>query len=61
MKGDIAQEGLKAAPPVAVSASVWMGGLTLNEVVLLATLGYIGLQAAYLIWKWVREWRRSRK
>ena len=61
MKTDIAQESLKAAPPVAVSASVWMVGLSLNEVVLLATLGYIGLQAAYLIWKWYREWRRSRK
>ena len=61
MKSDIAHESLKSAPPVAVTGWAWMNGLSLNEVVALATLGYIVLQAGYLIWKWIREWKRSRK
>lgn len=60
MRAEIAQESLKAAPPVTITAIAWMNGLTLNEVVALATLGYIGLQAGYLLWKWYREWKRSR-
>ncbi len=58
MKAAIAQEGIKAAPPVAVTAVAWMQGLTLTDFVALATLGYIGLQAGYLVWKWWREARR---
>ena len=61
MKSDIAHESLKSAPPVAVTGWAWMNGLSLNEVVALATLGYIVLQAGYLLWKWYREWKRSRK
>lgn len=60
MRVAIANEGLKAAPPVTVSAVSWMNGLTLNEYVAIGTLIYIGLQAGYLIWKWVREARGSR-
>jgi hypothetical protein len=61
VKQDIAQEAAKAAPPVAVTGWAWMNGLTLNEMVALATLGYIGLQALYLLWKWFREWKRGHK
>lgn len=61
MKQEIAQESLKSAPPVAVTAVAWMSGLTLNEIVALATLAYIGLQAMYLMWKWWREFKRGRK
>lgn len=39
----------KVSPPV----TVW--ALTLNEWVAIATLLYIALQAAHLIWKWVRD------
>ena len=60
MKAEVVQEGLKASPPVTVTAWAWMNGLTLNEVVAVATLIYIVLQAGYLIWKWVREIRRGR-
>lgn len=59
MRTEIAQESMKAAPPVAVTTVAFMQGLTLNEVVALATLGYIGLQAGYLLWKWWREWKRK--
>ena len=55
MKDAITNEALKAAPPVTVSLVAWVQGLTINEVVGIATLGYILLQAAFLIWKWRRE------
>lgn len=60
MRSEIAQESLKAAPPVAVTAWAWMSGLDINQVVGYATLLYIVLQAGYLIWKWVREVRRGK-
>lgn len=58
MKAEIAQEGLKASPPVAVSAYTAAQGLTLNEIVAIATLIYIALQVGYLLWKW---WREAKK
>lgn len=60
MRAEIPQEGLKAAPPVAVTAWAWVAGLTLDKWVALATLTYIVLQAGYLIWKWVREIRKGK-
>ncbi len=60
MKAEIAQEGLKATPPVAITAVAWMKGLTLTDAVGIATLAYIALQAGYLIWKWYREFKKSR-
>lgn len=61
MRGDIAQESLKSAPPVTVTAWAWANGMTLEKWVALATIVYIALQAGYLIWKWYREWKRGRK
>ena len=58
MKAEITSETLKATPPVAISGLAWMHGLTINEAVGLATLAYICLQSAYLLWKWYREWRK---
>jgi hypothetical protein len=46
---EVVGASLKTAPPL----TVW--ALTLNEWVAIATLCYVVLQAAYLIWKWRRE------
>ena len=51
-KSDIASEAIKAAPPVAITTAVTIGGLTLNECVANATLLYIVLQSGWLVWKW---------
>ena len=51
-KSDIASEAIKAAPPVAITTAVTIGGLTLNEWVAIATLLYIVLQSGWLVWKW---------
>lgn len=60
MKAAIAGEGLKAAPPVTVTAWAWMSGLDVNDAVADATLIYIGLQVGYLLWKWVREIKKGK-
>jgi len=51
-KSDVLTEAVKAAPPVAITTAVTVGGLTLNELVALATLLYIVLQSGWLVWKW---------
>jgi hypothetical protein len=50
----------KLAPPAAV---IWAGmvGWGPQQWTYVLTSGYIVLQAAYLGWKWVREYRASRK
>lgn len=49
-------EGAKTL--VAVAGSVW-ASLSLNNLVALATLIFICLQAAYLVFRWRRDLRRS--
>ncbi len=51
---------LKTAPMVAV-AGASAAGWGVQEWMYAGTLGYIVLQAGYLVWKWVREWRKARK
>lgn len=59
-RANLAAEVTKAAPPVAVSAAS-VSGVTLNDLVLLATLGYVVLQAAFLLYRWVRLHQRGRR
>jgi len=54
MKTTIQTETLKSVPAVTGAVTY---GLTLNELVAIATLVYITLQAAYLVWKWIREYQ----
>lgn len=57
-KQDIVMETGKAAP--AVIGTVYYG-FTLQEWVAMATLAYIALQAAFLVWKWRRLAKRDKK
>lgn len=52
-----AAEAAKAAPPVAVTIAALADGVTVNHVVGAATIAYVALQAAYLIWRWRRDMR----
>ena len=49
-------EAAKALPAV---SGVAIYGFTLNEMVAVATLAYVILQSAYLIWKWIKEARKA--
>lgn len=54
-------EAIKAAPPITVTVTALASGLSLNNIIGIATLAYIVLQAGYLIWKWRREVKEYRE
>lgn len=54
VKHEAVTEAIKSVP--AVSGAV-VSAVTLNEALGIVTIGYILLQAAYLVWKWRRESR----
>lgn len=59
MNADLAEAGIKSAPPLAISAAITVGGVTLQEWVLLATLIYTVMQAVALIFKFIRFIRKG--
>lgn len=61
MKQEVMQEALKATPPVSIAIAEKAAGWTLNDTVLTATLIYVIMQAGYLVWKWLREYRRRQR
>ena len=52
LKHDTAEQIARSVPAI---GGATIAGLTLNEVVAVATLAYIALQMGFLVWKWVRE------
>jgi hypothetical protein len=60
MKAEVTAEAVKSAPPATIAGVGFILSLDLNHLVGIATLAYIGLQAGYLLWKWVREYRAAR-
>ena len=57
LKQDIAIQTAKAAPAVFGFAA---SSITLNGCVAVATLIYVLVQTAYLIWKWRKEVKKGR-
>lgn len=54
-----AAAAVKSSPPLAAVGAM-ATGMTLNNWVAVATLVYVVLQAAYLVWKWARELRAKK-
>ena len=52
-KADIASEAAKASPPVAVAGAT-LAGITVNDLILWATLLYLVLQIGFLLYRWGR-------
>ena len=50
-KSDIISEVAKAAPPVTVAGAT-VAGMQVNDLILWATLIYIVLQIAFLLYRW---------
>ena len=48
------------APPALTAIWMWFSGKDVNFWVGAAGIGFIALQAAYLLWKWRRDIRRDR-
>ena len=57
LKIEAVQQAKMATPPIAINVATTVGGFSLNDWVMLATLAYIGLQAGWLVWKW---WKAAR-
>lgn len=49
---DMALEGAKASPPVAVVAASLTSGWTMGHTLTALTIFYVVLQIAWLIWRW---------
>ena len=59
MQAEIAAEAGKSTPPAAVAAVEAVARDGIGPVGW-ATLAYIALQSAYLLWKWWRDWKRAK-
>lgn len=51
-KSDYTAEAAKAIPPASIAAATTIGGMQLNDWVLVLTIIYLVLQISYLLWKW---------
>lgn len=58
-KHDIVQAGYQAAPGAGAAAGARVFGLPLSDMLVLASILFVALQAAYLVWKWRRDARRE--
>lgn len=54
-RSEMLREGIASAPPAAVAA-VTLAGVSLQDWVLLATLGWIGMQISYFLYQRWKEW-----
>ena len=50
-KSDLVAEAAKAAPPVTVAGAT-IAGIQVNDLILWATLVYLVLQIAFLLYRW---------
>lgn len=58
-KQDLATAAAHSTPGAVAGSAARIGGLPLSDWVMLASIGFIALQAAYLVWKWRRDYRRD--
>ena len=58
-KQDIAVAVVQTTPGAASAGAARLGGLPLSDWAVIATIGFVVLQAAYLIWKWRRDYKRE--
>ena len=59
MKTDISIEVAFATPPITVVVFHWIAAIPLDKAIGIATLLYITLQSAYLLWKWRRDIKKE--
>lgn len=58
---DIATAGYQALPGVAAAGGARVLGLPLSDWLVLVSMLFVALQAAYLVWKWRRDARRDQE
>ena len=60
-KHDLVNAGYHATPGAAAAGGARMMGLPLSDWLVLASIMFVLLQAAYLVWKWRRDARRDQE
>ena len=55
-KQDIAIAAVQTTPGAASAGAARLGGLPLSDWAVVATIAFVALQAAYLVWKWRRDY-----
>ena len=60
LKTEAATQGAYATPPLLVTAADQLGAISVNSYVAIATLVYVVMQAAYLGWKWYKEYKATK-
>lgn len=60
-RNDALVQGLSAAPSLAAVLATKVLDLTIDNWLALAGIGFIALQALYLLWRWRRDWKRERQ
>ncbi len=58
-KQDIAHAAAQIAPGAVASSGARIAGLPLSDWAIVATIGFVALQAFYLVWKWRRDYLRE--
>jgi predicted MFS family arabinose efflux permease len=58
-KHDVVIAGYQTAPGVGAAAGAHVAGLQLSDVLVISSIGFVLMQAAYLVWKWRRDARRE--
>lgn len=60
-KIDLVNEVLKATPPITVAITAWYLKLDLDDWLKISTIGYIALQALYLLWRWRQDHKKGKR
>lgn len=60
-KSDLASAAYQSAPGAAAAGGARVMGLPLSDWLVLVSLAFVALQAAYLVWKWRRDARRDQE
>ena len=58
---DLIGAAMHTTPGVAAGGVFKIAGLPLSDWLVIASLLFLGLQAAYLVWKWRRDYRRDQQ
>ena len=58
-KQDIAVAAYHSAPGAVAAGGAKVAGVALSDWLILASMAFIALQAAYLVWKWRRDYLRE--
>lgn len=58
-KHDVATAAYQAAPGAAAAGGARVMGMPLSDWLVMVSMLFVALQAAYLVWKWRRDARRD--